>query len=91
MQYSFNIRYFEVLLLRIFRIFAGRGAILWTGMSEVVRRQIGIFLVGQNIISQHHARRNQLDDAPLDQPFDLFGILELFADRHAFARSDQLG
>ena len=43
------------------------------------------------LISQHHARRNQLDDAPLDQPFDLFGILELFADRHAFARSDQLG
>ena len=40
MQYSFNIRYFEVLLLRIFRIFAGRGAILWTGMSEVVRRRI---------------------------------------------------
>ena len=37
---SFNIRYFEVLLLRIFRIFAGRGAILWTGMSEVVRRRI---------------------------------------------------
>ena len=23
-----------------FRIFAGRGAILWTGMSEVVRRRI---------------------------------------------------
>lgn len=40
MQYSFNIRYFEVLLLRIFRIFAERGAILWTGMSEVVRRRI---------------------------------------------------
>lgn len=59
--------------------------------AEIDRRQIGIFLVGQNIISQHHARRNQLDDAPLDQPFDLFGILELFADRHAFARSDQLG
>lgn len=30
----------QVLLLRIFRIFAGRGAILWTGMSEVVRRRI---------------------------------------------------
>lgn len=40
MQYSLNIRYSEILLLRIFRIFAGRGAILWTDMNGVICRRI---------------------------------------------------
>lgn len=66
MQYSFNIRYFEVLLLRIFRIFAGRGAILWTGMSEVVRRRIfRVYSDVSDFILKGNGNRKKYVETPL--------------------------
>lgn len=41
--------------------------------AEVDRSEEGVFLVGQDIVTQHDARGDQLDHAALDQPLTSFG------------------
>ena len=59
--------------------------------AEVNRSQVDVFLVGQKVVAQNDARRNQLDDAPLDESFHQLGVFQLFADRHALPCPHQLG
>ena len=59
--------------------------------AEVNRSQVDVFLVGQKVVAQNDARRNQLDDAPLDESFHQLGVFQLFADRHALPGPHQLG
>ena len=60
-------------------------------VAEEYRCQKRIFLVGQDIVSEHHARCYEFYDAALDQTFDRLGILQLLADGYALARPDELG
>ena len=59
--------------------------------AEVDRSEEGVFLVGQDIVTQHDARGDQLDHAALDQPPDELRVFELFANGYALARPYQLG
>ena len=48
-----------------------------------------VFLARQDVVAQRNARRDEFDDAPLDDFLRRFGVLELFADRHALPGADQ--
>ncbi len=66
----------------------GRSGVLGT---EVDGRQKRVLLIGQYVVVERDARRNQLDDAPLDYLLGGLRVLELLADRHPFAGPHQLG
>ena len=57
--------------------------------AEIDRSDEVVLLVGQNVVAHHDARRHQFNHAAFDQSLDQFRVLELFADRHAFARPNQ--
>ncbi len=59
--------------------------------AEVDGCKIGVLLIRQEVFSHYHAGCDKLDYATLDEPLDLLGVFELFAYRHAFARSHELG
>ena len=57
--------------------------------AEVDRGDVVVLLVGQDVVAQHDARRDQFDHPALDQPLDQLRVLELFADGHTFAGPHQ--
>lgn len=59
--------------------------------AEVDRAEVGVLLVGEDVVTQDDARGHQLDDAALDEPLDELRVLELLADGHALTRTHQLG
>ena len=59
--------------------------------AEIDGGQIDVLLVREDVLLENHAGGHQLDDTALDQPLDQFGVLQLFADGDALARTHQLG
>ena len=58
-------------------------------VREVHGGEESVFLARQDVVAQRNARRDEFDDAPLDDFLRRFGVLELFADCHALPGADQ--